>query len=308
MTRINELLKNNKAGTYQGSINVGNDTELPFIHIIGNKPGPRLLITAGVHGSEFCSIEAALRLKNLDSAHLSGSVFVLPILNVNGFYQRSIFVFPEDNKNLNRVFPGKEQGSKSERLAFWLTQNVFPSFDAYIDLHGGDLVESLSPFTLFPRNNAKAQALAKTFGLPHAVSTDGHGYTLDAAEQVGLPGIIAEVSGNGLWAENTVEQLTLGIYRVLNFLNITQSDVPVLDTNKIAVVDLWIPKAPATGLWYPFFTLEEEVRHGDILGEIRAVSGEILETITSDFDGRVLYYLTSLSVTVGDALIGIAHH
>lgn len=303
---IYELLKKNEPGIYQGNIYAGNDIELPYIHIIGEKPGSKLLVTAGVHGSEFCSIEAALRLKKLNPAHLAGSVLVLPILNTGGFYQRSIFVFPEDNKNLNRVFPGLEDGSKSERLAFWLTNHVFPHFNAYIDLHGGDLVESLSPFTIFPRNDTQAEALAKTFGLAYAVSTDGHGYTLDAAEKVGLPGIIAEVSGNGLWNDETVEQLIAGIYRVLNSLNITQLDVPSVEN--VSVVNLWIPKAPLTGLWYPFFTLDQEVRRGDILGEIRTIFGETLKTITSDFDGKVLYHLTSLSVVSGDALIGIAHN
>lgn len=305
MTVIDELLKKNEPGAYQGNIHAGNDIELPYIHIIGEKTGPKLLVTAGVHGSEFCSIEAALRLKTLDPANLTGSILVLPILNTGGFYQRSIFVFPEDNKNLNRVFPGKEYGSKSEKLAFWLTNDVFPHFNAYIDLHGGDLVESLSPFTIFPRNDTKAQALAKAFGLAYAVSTDGHGYTLDAAEQVGLPGIIAEVSGNGLWSDETVQQLTEGVYRVLNSLSIAQLDVPSIA--EVSIVNLWIPKAPVTGLWYPFFTLEQEVRRGDILGEIRTIFGETLKTINSDFDGRVLYHLTSLSVTSGDALIGIAH-
>jgi uncharacterized protein len=180
-----------------GAVRATDEVEIPFAVIEGSRPGPRLLVTAGVHGSEFCSIETALRLMRLRPEELRGTLIVLPILNMRGFMGRSIYVMPEDGKNLNRVFPGKPDGTASERLAHWLVANVYPEVDAYLDLHGGDLDESLVPFSLFPNGSEASLALASAFGLSIAVAAGGEGYTINAAHKIGVPGIIAEVSGNG---------------------------------------------------------------------------------------------------------------
>src|SRR4028119_1687076 len=204
----------------QGPLQPLDDVEIPFAIIEGREPGPCLLITAGVHGSEFCSIEAALRAMKADPDTLRGTLLVLPILNVRGFRQRSIYVMPEDGKNLNRMFPGKPGGSTSERLAHWLVTQVYPHADAYLDLHGGDLDESLVPFSLFPSGSNASRELAAVFGLPIAVAAGGEGYTINAAHRVGVPSVLAEVSGNGLWDEATVGQLIAGIERGMEHLGV----------------------------------------------------------------------------------------
>ena len=163
------------------------DVEIPFGLIRGAAPGPCLLVTAGVHGSEFCSIEAALRCLHFEPDRIRGTVLVLPILNVQGFSRRSIYVMPEDGKNLNRMFPGGADGTTSERLAHWLVGDVYPKVDAYLDLHGGDLDESLSPFSLFPQDSPASETLARVFGLPVAVAAGGEGYTINAAGRLGVP-------------------------------------------------------------------------------------------------------------------------
>jgi hypothetical protein len=178
--------------------------EIPYAVIEGADPRPCLLVTAGVHGSEFCSIEAALRLMKTPPENLSGTLLVLPILNVQGFRQRSIYVMPEDGKNLNRMFPGRADGTMSERLANWLVTSVYPQADAYLDVHGGDLDEALAPFSLYPSGSEASQTLAALFGLPVAVAAGGEGYTINAAHRVGVPSVLAEVSGSGLWEEATV--------------------------------------------------------------------------------------------------------
>ena len=82
-----------------------------------------------------------------------------------------------------------------------------------LDLHGGDLSEALVPFSLFPAGSDASKALAAAFGLPVAVSAGGEGYTINAAARIGVPGIIAEVGGNGLWDEAGVVRMTDGAQR-----------------------------------------------------------------------------------------------
>ena len=279
--------------------------DLPFTVIEGAAPGPVLLVTAGVHGSEFCSIEAALRMARLAPADLRGTLVVLPLLNPGGFRARSVYVMPQDGKNLNRMFPGRPDGTLSEQLAHWLVTAVYPEVDAYLDLHGGDLDESLAPFSLYPRGSAASKTLAAVFGLPVAVEAGGEGYTINAAGKLGIPSVIAEVSGNGLWDEAGVTTLTDGTLRVMRHLGMIDRAVPPVPQAAPRFVTMWVPPAPVTGLWYPAVAVEETVAVGAVLGEIRDVFGQVLATVRSEQAGAILYRLASLSVNAGEALLGV---
>src|SRR5438477_10584529 len=79
---------------------------LPCTIIRGGRPGKRLLVTAGVHGAEYSSIEAARRLTRLSPDEIAGELVVLPVVSIEAFWKHLAFVSPLDGKNLNRVFPG----------------------------------------------------------------------------------------------------------------------------------------------------------------------------------------------------------
>lgn len=304
---MNQLpeLRSGKARTETGFIKPIEGAEIPFGIVEGARPGPCLLVTAGVHGSEYCSIEAALRLMRRRSDDLAGTILVLPILNMTAFRQRAIYVMPEDGRNLNRMFPGRADGSFSERVAHWLVGTVYPKADAYLDLHGGDLSEALLPFSLFPSGSEASRDLATAFGLPIAVSAGAGGYTINAAGRLGIPSIIAEVSGNGLWDEQGVDEMSAGIERVLHHLGMTDGPRPPAPREATRIVTMTVPSASVEGLWYPARDLGEVVRKDEPLGEIRDVFGKVLERIPARQDGHVLYRLSSLAVNKGEALIGI---
>ncbi len=295
-------LHSGRPHTEFGHVNPTDHLEIPFAIIEGAQPGPCLLITTGVHGSEFCSIEAAVRLMQTRPEEIKGTLLILPILNVQAFHKRNIYIMPQDGKNLNRMFPGKPDGTTSERLAHWLVSDVFPKADAYIDLHGGDLDEGLAPFTIFPAGSDTSLALAAAFGIPVAVAAGGAGYTVDTAHKLGIPSILPEVSGNGLWGETTVTRMTDGIRRVMQHIGMLSGEAPV---TPLDVVTMWVPTAPRTGLWYPKKELSEPVARGELLGEIKTVFGDVLASIHSEKEGFILYRLTSLSVNENEALLGV---
>jgi hypothetical protein len=287
-----------------GHIKPIHDLEIPFAVIEGEQSGPCLLITAGVHASEFCSIEAAVRLMQTKPQEIKGTLVVLPILNVEGFGKRSIYIMPQDGKNLNRMFPGNAEGTTGERLAHWLMTEVYPKADAYMDLHGGDLDESLAPFTIFPAGCERSMALAEAFGLPVAVASSRPGNSVNGARSIGVPSILPEISGNGLWNEDTVGLMVDGIHRVMKHLGMI-ADAPADTGGPMKTYTMWVPNAPVGGLWYARKDVSETVAKGDLLGEIRDVFGKVLASITSENDGFVLYRMSSLSVNQGEALIGI---
>ncbi len=279
--------------------------EIPYGIVEGSRPGPCLLVTAGVHGSEYCSIEAALRLMRRHTDDLAGVILILPIVNMTAFRKRAIYVIPEDGRNLNRMFPGRADGSFSEQVAHWLVSTVYPKADAYLDLHGGDLNEALLPFSLFPRDSDASRDLAVAFGLPIAVAAGGEGYTINAAGRLDVPSIIAEVGGNGLWDERSVGAMADGIERVLRHLRMADSAGPSAPPQSTRIVTMSTPAAGVDGLWYPAHELGKSVDKQQVLGEIRDIFGNVLERIEASEAGSILYRLSSLAVNKGEALLGI---
>src|SRR5579872_3400516 len=146
---------------------------LPMWLVNGAREGPTLAVTAGVHPAEYASIAAALQFgQTIDPAQIRGRVIIVPVMNLPAFSARSIYVCPLDGKNLNRVFPGNPDGTASEQIAAWVFQHAIAQGDYYVDLHGGDLVEALVPFTIFYRSgdarvDDRSLEIAKAFGIPY---------------------------------------------------------------------------------------------------------------------------------------------
>ena len=150
-------------------------TTLPISIIQGTRPGPVLVLTAGVHGQEYAPILALQRvLASVDPKTLSGTLVLVHVTNMPSYLARTIYYSPADGKNLNRVFPGKADGTLSERIADVLTRQVIERATHVVDLHCGDGNESLRPYSYWITTGAPAVAeegkqLALAFGLDHII-------------------------------------------------------------------------------------------------------------------------------------------
>src|ERR1700721_4786689 len=90
-------------------------TNIPVVVVNGAKPGPVLALVTGAHGTEYVSIIAVEKLiGELDPAQVSGTVILVPLVNVLSFEQKVRHVNPIENKSMNRFYPGKMDGSKTE--------------------------------------------------------------------------------------------------------------------------------------------------------------------------------------------------
>ena len=120
---------------------------MPFSIVHGAKPGPVLALVAGTHGMEYTPIVALQRLRRaIDPSTLAGTVVMVHIANMPSFLSRTIYYSPADGKNLNRVFPGKADGTLSERIAEAITREVIARATHVVDIHCGDGNESLRPY------------------------------------------------------------------------------------------------------------------------------------------------------------------
>ena len=283
---------------------------LPMWLINGAGEGPTLVVTAGVHAAEYASIAAALELgRSLDPARLSGRVIVVPVVDMPAFPARSIYVCPLDGKNPNRVFPGNAHGTASEQIADWLFRNVIKQATCYVDLHGGDLIEALVPFTIFSRSgdnrvDEQSLAMAKIFGIRFLVGSEVQGSTVSAAAAAGIPSILTEAGGQGIWAPDDVQWHTNGLTRLMRHLAMTSGGPPEPVPFTLLERFLWL-RSDHAGFWYPAVAVNEAVKTGQNLGCVKDCEGHVLQTAVSPADGVVLFIVSSLAINKVDPLLAV---
>ncbi len=288
----------------------GRPYRLPMWLINGAHEGPTLAITGGVHAAEYASIAAALDLgRSLAPPDLHGRVVVVPVMNTAGFGVRSIYLCPLDGKNLNRVFPGNANGSASEQVADWMFQKVFKQANYYIDLHGGDLIEALVPFTIIFRSGNEqvdkaSFEMARVFGIHYLVRSETAGSAYAAATKAGIPSILAEAGGQGIWPPEDVARLIDGVHRVMRHLAILHGAAPEARPYTLLDQFLWL-RSEHEAFWYPAISVNDAVKKGQNLGEVKDHEGKVLQTAISPADGRVLFLVSSLAINNGDPLLAV---
>ena len=113
---------------------------IPVVVFHGAKAGPALALVSGAHGTEYASIIALEKLIGLlNPAEISGTVIIVPLVNTPSFEQKTPHINPIDGKSMNRMYPGKTDGTQTDRASFLITKQVVEQCDHLIDLHGGDL-------------------------------------------------------------------------------------------------------------------------------------------------------------------------
>jgi hypothetical protein len=283
---------------------------LPMWLVNGAADGPTLVVTAGVHPAEYASIAAALELgRSADPALLRGRIIVVPVVNLPAFTARSIYVCPLDGKNLNRVFPGSAAGTASEQIAAWVFANVISQADYYVDMHGGDLIEALVPFTIFFRSGAAqvdqaSLRLAAAFGIPLLVSSETPGSTVSAAGRAGIPAILTEAGGQGIWTRDDVAWHVNGLRRVMREFGMLAGGAPDPVDCRVLSKFLWL-RSDHDGFWYPGVTVGAEVARGQDLGHVTDWEGREIQAAPSPADGQVLFIVSSLAINKGDPLLAV---
>ena len=288
----------------------GQPYKLSMWLINGNEAGPTLVVTGGIHGAEYASIAAALDLgQTLDPSGLRGRLIVVPVINLPGFAARSIYICPLDGKNPNRVFPGDAGGTGSEQIADWVFRNVLSQADYYVDLHGGDLIEALVPFTIFFRSgneqvDARSLEMAKVFGIHYLVASESPGSTICAASNAGIPSILTESGGQGIWTAGQVADHTNGLQRLMRHLKMVSGSAPEPTPFTLLEQFLWL-RSEHEGLWYPQVSVGETVHAGQELGYVKDWEGNVLQTGLSPGKGTVLFIVSSLAIHENDPLFAV---
>ena len=290
---------------------VGSD--VPF-YVYGDASlGPTVSLMAGVHGCEYTSILALRRfLDTLDESKLRGSLRVVPMANIASFEARSAFVVPHDGLNLNRCFPGNSQGSFTERLAAAIFDEAIRPAQFHIDMHAGDQVEDLEPFTIFEESSVseQARAMARAYGLGYSICTERSsspiaGTSSAAAAQVGVAAITAEAGGRGLVDENSVRLHEEGVRRVLAMLDVLPASFDPVPNPVEFSRWVWL-RAEHAGWWSSNVHVGDSVTAGSLLGTVRSLDGDARDEVVAPEAGFPLFLTTSPAVADDGLLLGLA--
>lgn len=295
----------------------GSSVKIPVTVINGVNKGPILALIAGIHGYEYPPILALQRLHfELDPTQLSGAVILVHIANVPSFLKRTIYYNPYDWKNLNRVFPGKKNGTMSERIAFQITKEVIDKCDYLIDNHCGDGNEDLMPYLYCAEIgqaevDAQTRELAVNYGIrvivhetDRPLDREASIYCDNTALVRGKPALGIESGKLGRTDEEDVKLIIDGTYNILKHLKMIPGE-PVLEFKPIWVEKLTVIRSHHTGLFYPLVHRGYYVKKDEVIGYVTDFFGNKLELVRAPYDGIVLYIISTPPMSKGEPLVSI---
>ena len=285
----------------------GGKFRLPAAVLHGEQPGRTMLITAGVHSGEYVGIQAAIELsQKLKIEKVTGTVIIVKVMNRTAFEKRGGSLGYADQKDLNRVFPGKEDGTETERLAWTAAKELLPAADYYIDLHSGDDYEQLTPYVYYAGRadrevSAMSRRMAEQVDVPYMVKSDvASGGAYNYAASQGIPSILIERGGMGGWNSEEVRSTRRDVRNILCHLGMYQGQKDYRTYYPLEVTDVCYQDASQDGLWYPCRKPGDMIHRGEKLGEVRDYQGNIKEISIAEFGGVILYQTGSLQV-MGDS-------
>ena len=301
------------------SVPAGSDAgyDIPVAVVNGATAGKVLALAAGSHGTEYASVIALERLiELLDPATISGTVIIVPLINVASFQRIVPHLNPVDGKNMNRFFPGSLQGTQTERASFVLTRDVILKSDHVIDMHGGDIDENLRPYSYWTKTGNPAQDsisrdMVLAFGLDHIIiSADrpkdpaASRYLENTASTRGKPSITVEAGRAGTVEPEDVQALidgTLGIMAYLRMLDrpVQFVEHPVWMERVVSVA------SEASGIFHPLVERGTYVAEGMKMGYVTDYLGKTIWEARAPAAGVITFVRAVPSMNQGETIANI---
>ncbi len=285
-----------------------NSIDVPVIIERSKKPGPTVLITAGIHGDEVNGVEIVRQIiaKGINKPK-RGTIICIPVINVFGFIHMDR-LFP-DGRDLNRVFPGSKNGSLASRVAHQLMTKVVPHADLILDFHTGGADRFNAAQIRVVKNEVVLDELAETFGAPFIFYSKNLGNSFrNSAYRKGIPMLLFE-GGKSFNIHNTITNTGVnGAKRVLSHLEMLRSPFKVSKPKKEAVKILeskWL-RASYSGMFKPTISINSLVEKGEVLGNITDPYGSFNHFIKAPNSGYIFNINQSPLVYQGDAIFHIS--
>jgi predicted deacylase len=226
-------------------------------------------------------------------------------------------VNPVDGKNMNRFYPGKADGTQTDRASFAIAKQVVEKCDYLVDLHGGDLDENLRRYSYWARTgketlDAASRAMVLAFGLDHIILQDfrapvapGGAITLTRyAASLGKPCVTAEAGHAGTVDADDVDALIRGCWSLARHLKMLAGAASPVE-HPVWLSRVSVMTSDLEGVFYPLAAAEAYVSEGMTIGYVTDYFGRKIRDIASPIPGVVLYIGAVPSLKKGDTIVHI---
>lgn len=287
------------------------------ICVIGNGAGPTALLTGANHGDEYEGPAALFELaRTLDPAQLSGRVIIVPALNYPAF-RAGTRTSPIDKGNLNRSFPGRPDGTVTEKIADYVTRHLVPLADLVLDFHSGGRTLDFLPYAAaheLPDKALEARCFAAVaaFSAPFSMKMleiDAVGMLDTTVEEMGKVFVTTELGGAGTASARSIGIARRGAINLLRHAGILDGapqteptrwlDMPSADCFAFAEDD---------GLIAFERDLGEPVRAGEVIARVYPIgrTGQAPAEYRAAIDGVLAARHVPGLIKAGDCLAVVA--
>lgn len=288
----------------------GTKVSIP-ITVINGGVGPTVVISAGIHGSEYPGIAAIIEIgRAINAENINGCLVLIHPVNIQAFVERVAEVVPEDKVNINRIFPGNAKGTLAYKTAAFIMNEYIKKADLYIDLHSGDIHEELHPYVYYPGKAKqdiieRSKEIAKILNVEYMVKSYSTTGSYNSAALNNIPGILIERGGKGYCSRKEINSYKKDIFNILNYLNVLKNP-DYVNEQKTSPTDLYnliYVQAKETACWFHNLESGSKVKKGDLLGYTTDFFGEKINDYFAEFDAIILYFTPALSVKEGTVLV-----
>lgn len=264
---------------------------VPFVVVRGRHPGPVVGVSAAIHGDELNGIKIIHHvLERADPQEMHGSLICAPVVNVPAFHagQRR---FPEDDRDLNHVFPGKIDGTPSQQYAKAFLTTFLEPLDYLIDIHTASEGRINSLYVRADLHQPQSRELALLMQ-PQIIlhGRSGDGTLRNAARLREVPAITVEAGNPSVFQGRVVLEGESGVYGILEALGVLRGGPEPDDLGREPVIcksSKWL-RTRSGGLLETFFSLCEQVKKRQLLARIMDPFGHLVQEYHAPHDGVVI--------------------
>ncbi|GAL29321.1 predicted deacylase [Vibrio variabilis] len=283
---------------FQASTNaMGVNIQLPVITIKAGKPGPKVMITAGVHGDELNGILTAHKLaRTLENKVTAGVVTIVPSVNIPGILNHSRDFNSSDPDaspaNLNRFFPGNEEGDAANRYLYRLWNHLLkPNADFAVDLHTQTRGSTYPLYVFADFRLDKALAMARLIEPDVILNDPGDAGVLETVwNSSGIPSITIEVGMGKITQPELIERTVTGVQQILINNEMLDGAVKAVEPCQMEGQSITTVRARQGGFVIPEVSLLQSVEEGELLAKQFDAFGMQIDSYHAPHAGTVLSY------------------
>ncbi len=282
--------------------------EVPIIIQRAKKPGPCILITAGIHGDEINGVEIVRQvISKKINRPARGTIICIPVINVFGFLNMER-AFP-DGRDLNRVFPGTQNGSVASRFAYQFTNKILPLADFCMDFHtGGGSRFNVAQIRVDPDKEELMQ-YAKLFGAPFIVYSKNISKSYrSTCEKMNIPVLLFEGGKSQISDKDIARAGVHGVMRILSHFKMLSKDFEAPQQSKDSITiksSSWL-RAKYSGLLHLKSTCGDFVEKNEVIATITDPYGTFRHKVKASNDGYIINTNEASLVYQGDAIFHIS--